>query len=193
MNIKKRITTIAALAIAGVIALWATGNMTTISDWVSQQFTTLYTTLSDITDDAISGYSRENIATNPPADSGQENLLYRSRVIHVIDGDTIIAQVAGIEERIRFIGIDTPERGEPGFDEATQFTIDAIANNGGYVYLQSDPNGPDRDRFGRLRKYIWLTPAENTNDINTQSQYLLNRILIDNGHAVLWGTGIMSD
>ncbi len=42
-------------------------------------------------------------------------------VVRVIDGDTIVVQdrVNGIRTHIRLAGYDAPERGEPGFDEAT--------------------------------------------------------------------------
>jgi len=44
----------------------------------------------------------------------------RYEVVHIVDGDTLdIRDANGIVTRIRLMGIDTPERGEPGFDEAT--------------------------------------------------------------------------
>ena len=36
----------------------------------------------------------------------------------VIDGDTVVLADG---ERVRYIGMDTPERGEPFFDEATEY------------------------------------------------------------------------
>ena len=40
-------------------------------------------------------------------------------VVRVIDGDTIIAHWRGMDEKVRLLNIDTPERGEPGYKEAT--------------------------------------------------------------------------
>ena len=40
-------------------------------------------------------------------------------VVSVTDGDTVIVTVQGIEERVRLIGINTPESGECLADEAT--------------------------------------------------------------------------
>lgn len=37
---------------------------------------------------------------------------------HVVDGDTIDVEGVG---RIRLVGVNTPERGEPGYREATDF------------------------------------------------------------------------
>ncbi|MET0798602.1 MAG: thermonuclease family protein, partial [Rhodococcus sp. (in: high G+C Gram-positive bacteria)] len=49
----------------------------------------------------------------PPADGS---------VQRVVDGDTIVASVGGVEERVRFLNIDTPEVGTCMADEATAFT-----------------------------------------------------------------------
>jgi len=115
--------------------------------------------------------------------------LVPAQVVRVVDGDTIDVEVNGATERIRLIGIDTPERGAAGFAEATAFTQDAIDAVGGAVYLA--PDGADRDRFDRLRRNVWLgVPADLESQ---QSELLLNQMLLDSGHAMLWGTGPASD
>ncbi|WP_416954299.1 thermonuclease family protein [Nocardioides sp. T5] len=43
-------------------------------------------------------------------------------VTRVVDGDTIVASVGGVEERVRFLNIDTPEVGTCMADKATGFT-----------------------------------------------------------------------
>ena len=43
-------------------------------------------------------------------------------VVRVVDGDTIVASVGGMEERVRFLNIDTPEVGTCMADQATAFT-----------------------------------------------------------------------
>jgi micrococcal nuclease len=43
-------------------------------------------------------------------------------VTRVVDGDTIVASVGGVEERVRFLNIDTPEVGTCMADKATSFT-----------------------------------------------------------------------
>lgn len=47
-------------------------------------------------------------------------------VVRVIDGDTVQMRVdvgfyLSFEHRFRILGVDTPERGQPGFHEATAF------------------------------------------------------------------------
>ena len=81
-------------------------------------------------------------------------------VVAVIDGDTIDVQVAaGQVLRVRYTGIDTPERGEPGFERAT------IANEAlvlaQSVRLQRDIS--DSDRNGRLLRYVFLEDGSHVN------------------------------
>ncbi len=48
-------------------------------------------------------------------------------VDRVVDGDTAWMAFGGVESRkVRIVGIDTPERGEPGFQEATEAARDAV-------------------------------------------------------------------
>ena len=97
-------------------------------------------------------------------------------VLRVIDGDTI--ELTN-RERVRFIGVDAPERGEPGADEATRFVRERV--EGLTVWLESD--GADRDRFGRLRRYIWLQKPTNPQNENEIRQYQLNTLLLEAGLA----------
>jgi micrococcal nuclease len=64
-----------------------------------------------------------------------------------IDGDTVV--LAG-GARVRYIGIDTPERGEPFFDVATEYNRRLV--EGKRVQLLKDES--DTDRFGRLLRYV---------------------------------------
>lgn len=74
-------------------------------------------------------------------------------VISVIDGDTIDVRFpSGAEERIRYIGIDTPETGEACFSEATQRNRELVENR--EVRLVRDTS--DRDIYGRLVRYVCL-------------------------------------
>lgn len=72
------------------------------------------------------------------------------KVTNIVDGDTIDVAIVGRVERVRLIGIDTPERGEAGFSEATQALADKI--DGRTVTLWQDVS--DRDRYDRLLAYI---------------------------------------
>jgi len=102
--------------------------------------------------------------------------LTAATVVRVIDGDTIVLANG---ERVRFIGVDAPEVGRPGADEATRFVRERV--EGRVVWLEAD--GADRDRHGRLRRYIWLQQPTNPQDANQIRQHQLNALLLINGLA----------
>lgn len=73
-----------------------------------------------------------------------------ARVLKIVDGDTLDVLLDGREERVRVFGIDTPERGQPCFREASD-RLAALA--GTQVRLR--PDARDRDRYGRLLRYLY--------------------------------------
>lgn len=76
-----------------------------------------------------------------------------------IDGDTLILANAS-RTRIRLIGVDTPETVKPNTPvqpfgpEATQFTRDAVSQNGNKVRITFD--GTQIDRYDRTLAMVWL-------------------------------------
>jgi micrococcal nuclease len=76
-------------------------------------------------------------------------------VTYVVDGDTVHVQVAGgREERVRLIGIDTPEVGQ--CDAAAATALARRAAEGRAATLVGDPTQATRDRYGRLLAYVWV-------------------------------------
>lgn len=74
-----------------------------------------------------------------------------AEVVNVIDGDTIDVLLNGQEVRVRYVGINTPERDEACYGDATQANRDLV--DGKTVTLVTDTS--DTDRFGRLLRYIY--------------------------------------
>tara|TARA_Y100000588_G_scaffold368372_1_gene436159 strand:- start:243 stop:1253 length:1011 start_codon:yes stop_codon:yes gene_type:complete len=73
-------------------------------------------------------------------------------VIKIIDGDTVdVRSTAGDEERVRVVGIDTPERGECGFTEAST-ALSKIALNKQVTLVAGARD--DRDRYNRILRYL---------------------------------------
>ena len=72
--------------------------------------------------------------------------LSPEHVSRVIDGDTFVLYHVGVpaEERVRILGIDTPERGKPNSQEAAQFTTRWL-HQGAFTLTTCK-----RDSFGRL-------------------------------------------
>jgi endonuclease YncB( thermonuclease family) len=76
-------------------------------------------------------------------------------VTYVVDGDTLeVALSGGGRERIRLIGIDTPERGGCYAARATAHARRLAL--GRRVVLKGDPTQDTRDRYRRLLAYVWL-------------------------------------
>lgn len=76
-------------------------------------------------------------------------------VVDVIDGDTIDVRIGSETKRVRYIGMDTPERGGIGANEATAANEELVA--GGVVLLEKDVS--ETDRSGRLLRHVWLPGA----------------------------------
>jgi micrococcal nuclease len=109
-------------------------------------------------------------STVPPA-------AVAATVDRVVDGDTVVVVPAagGERERIRLIGVDTPETVKPDAPvdcfgpEASAYTTDALPV-GSTVWLEDDVTQGDADRYDRLLRYVW-----------TEGGGLLNQQLVASG------------
>jgi micrococcal nuclease len=87
--------------------------------------------------------------------------LPQGNVVKVVDGDTVDVQLNGQTVRLRLIGLNTPETVDPR-RPVECFGKEASAHakqllNGQTVYLENDPSQQERDQYGRLLRYVWLT------------------------------------
>ncbi len=79
------------------------------------------------------------------------------RVVKVVDGDTIHVQLGSVREKVRYIGVDTPETKHPSKgvqcygQKAADFNAQLVA--GEQVRLMRDVE--ERDRYGRLLAYVY--------------------------------------
>ena len=91
----------------------------------------------------------------PPVQSAGRSV--RAQVSRVIDGDTVEVRIAGREDEVRYIGIDTPETVKPGTPvqcfgpQASAFNHRLVA--GRSVRLVFDRER--RDVYGRLLAYVY--------------------------------------
>jgi len=76
----------------------------------------------------------------------------RARVSRIVDGDTIVVVIDDQSYDLRYIGMDTPERGEPWSAESTAANRQLV--EGQTVYLEKDVS--ETDRYGRLLRYVYL-------------------------------------
>ena len=79
------------------------------------------------------------------------------RVVKVVDGDTIHVQLGSTREKVRYIGVDTPETKHPAKGQQCYGPAASAFNErlvgGQRVRLERDVE--DRDRYGRLLAYVY--------------------------------------
>jgi len=81
-----------------------------------------------------------------------------AHVTKVTDGDTVHVSIDGVDYRLRYIGMDTPESVKPN-TPVQPYAEEASAENsrlvaGRDVVLEKDVS--ETDRYGRLLRYVWL-------------------------------------
>jgi endonuclease YncB( thermonuclease family) len=77
-----------------------------------------------------------------------------ARVEDVLDGDTADVLIDGRTYRVRYYGLDTPERGERCFREATDRN-QQLVETGDRIYLLKDAR--EFDSANRLLRYVFLS------------------------------------
>jgi len=98
-------------------------------------------------------------------------------VVRNVDGDTIRAKVGGREERVRFIGIDTPETHDPR--KPVQCFGREAADRTAHLLPPGTPlrlvrDVEERDRYGRLLAYVY----------RARDDLFVNLVLARDGYAV---------
>jgi len=82
------------------------------------------------------------------------------KVVKVVDGDTMDVDMKGKTERLRLIGMDTPETSDPRkvvqcFAREASTKAKEILE-GKMVSLEADSTQGERDKYGRLLRYVYL-------------------------------------
>lgn len=93
--------------------------------------------------------------------------FYSGKTYHasrVVDGDTFVLSSG---EKVRLIGIDTPEKGEELYEEASERLESLII--GKELKLKKDVS--ETDRYGRLLRYVY---AEDV---------FVNAVMVEEGYA----------
>jgi micrococcal nuclease len=112
-----------------------------------------------------------------PLPSGERGEL-SGLVVRTVDGDTVWVRLAGGVEKVRYIGIDTPEvhhptRGEePGGRVATEINRGLVGDRP----VRLEPDVQLRDHYGRLLAYVWVRRADGV-------EVMVNAELVRLGYA----------
>lgn len=117
--------------------------------------------------------SEENIEpTEPAIEENSEFPQYK--VVRVVDGDTIVISYNGVDEKVRMIGIDTPESVHPDKTKNSEFgdTVSTFSKSqlsDSYVGIEFDVQ--ERDQYGRLLAYVYV------------GDKMYNKTLLEEGYA----------
>lgn len=111
-------------------------------------------------------------------------------LVRVVDGDTLVVRFdTGEDEKVRLIGINTPESVAPNSyrtkntkegEEVSKY-VKTMLEDVDTVYLQSDTS--DRDKYDRLLRYVWLDIPDDVYNKSEIKEKMLNAILVEDGIA----------
>ena len=102
--------------------------------------------------------------------------LEKTKALSIIDGDTITIR-NGLT--FRFLGIDAPNRGDVGYEEAKEYLMNLLADK----ELSLEYDTYQDDKFGRILGYVWI-PCNKTIVIYCHDKRaLVNEVLIKTNHA----------
>ena len=135
---------------------------------------------------ALSLSSCDEISNENNVENSQNNESYeKAKVLYAHDGDTIWVKIDGKKEKVRFVGVNTPEVAKDGnpaefmAEEAKEFTEKNLKNKD--IYLEKDIS--DRDKYDRLLRYIWLEKPLSNPELSDIENKTLNGILVKEGYA----------
>ena len=100
------------------------------------------------------------VVTQEPEDNEteepEENVTqdYNMTVTEVVDGDTFYL---GNGDKVRMLGINTPESGRPYAQEATDFLTNMTGKE---VTLVNDSKNSDSDSYGRLLAHVYINDTQ---------------------------------
>jgi micrococcal nuclease len=110
----------------------------------------------------------------------EQECMEKGIVTWIVDGDTIIVKLFNKPEKVRLLGIDTPEFHKKG-NKREYFAYEAFLYTkkhlkGKTVCLVKDPQN-DRDIYGRLLRYVYIDGR------------LFNAELVREGYAEIYHKG----
>ena len=106
-------------------------------------------------------------ATSPLADAPQVSSDETGLVTRVVDGDTIDVMLNGVNTRIRYLQMNTPERDHPCFDASSKANADLVAGK----TVRLVPDKELVDPYDRLLRFVYV------------DNVLVNRVLVEQGWA----------
>lgn len=135
-------------------------------DDLDQSDSSLYTLNNTTNPPQVTKTLKTNNETiNNSSGSDSQNVEVRGKCYKVVDGDTIDVEGIG---RIRFVGVNTPERGESGYLSAKNFVKNKCLGKMVGLDIDDDKN---KDKYHRTLAVVYV------DDVN------LNQELLKKGYA----------
>ncbi len=111
------------------------------------------------------------------------------KFVRIVDGDTIIVEdEKGENQRVRMIGIDTPEsvatdesRNNEYGKMASDYTKELLSN-ADTLYLEYDVDS--EDQYDRTLAYVWIQDVSDTFNEENIENYMVNAIIVKNGYGI---------
>lgn len=146
----------------------------------------------------LSGVSVGNSIVNPEINQNSDkqtgvepennvSVVQKATLVNVVDGDTLTVKVNGAEQKVRLIGVDTPESVSSDESKNCEEGVMASAHTKEILvqkkelYLSKDKS--ETDQYGRLLRFVWLeqpTKQPNAEEIKNK---MLNARLLKDGYA----------
>ena len=114
--------------------------------------------------------TKKGNAYNESLNKETVNNIIENKVSRVIDGDTFVLESGEI---IRLLCVDSPEKGEKGYQEAKIFLENLILNKN--IFLEKDIS--EKDVYNRSLRYVY------------QENIFINKELVKNKHAAIFRYG----
>lgn len=126
------------------------------------------------------------ITTTTPTAIPTENLTANDsntfKVIRIIDGDTVVLSDS---RRARLLGIDSPERGQCWYNDATEFARNTLLNK--MAVVTDDPTQANTDRYGRKLLYLSVDGKDYSTSIaraGLAKSYVFNKKPVQKAPAI---------
>jgi len=139
-----------------------------------KSFTLLFIIIVSFSTGYLLGYSNIYTKIHTNITTNQQISQQTYQILRIIDGDTIVINYYGLEEKVRLLMIDTPESVHPDDNKNTSFG--AIASDYMKSLLENksvslELDKKQRDRYGRLLAYVYCDGV------------FINELLVRNGYA----------
>ena len=137
----------------------------------------------------MTDYFSDGVNADDKGLAQEESNLEAVKFIRTVDGDTIIVEDSeGQQQRVRLIGIDTPESVAKEEERNNEYGVMAsdytkeLFSDVDTVYLEFDID--DDDQYDRTLAYVWLQDVDDTFDETDIEKYMVNAIIVKDGYGV---------